>query len=92
MPKEVEKILYLDADIIVNCDIKELYNIDFEENVIVAVENSDLDNWEYNENIGLNRDNIYINAGVLLIDVKNIMWKMIINITQIYHVVSKTWL
>ena len=73
--EDIDRLLYLDCDIICNGSIHDLYNTDFEDNIIVACENlvkedySDL-NEKYNENIGLPKDNKYVNGGVLLIDVK----------------------
>ena len=33
VPKEVEKIIYLDADLIINTDLHELYNIDIKKTI-----------------------------------------------------------
>lgn len=70
LPDNIDKILYLDVDMIVNCDIRELYETSFDNNILVACENSDSANDIYNKNIGLPRDNVYVNAGMLLIDIK----------------------
>lgn len=70
LPNDIDRILYLDADIIVNCDIKELYDTSFENKILIACENSDSANHIYNENLGLPKDNLYVNAGMLLIDIK----------------------
>lgn len=35
--KSLDKILYLDGDLIVNCDIAEIYNIDLQDNFVAAV-------------------------------------------------------
>ena len=34
---EYDKVIYLDSDIVVNCDIAELYNKDMGDNIIGAV-------------------------------------------------------
>ena len=68
-----DKIIYLDCDTIINGDISKLYNIDLGNNVVGGVN----DPWdgleEYANSIGLNYKN-YINAGVLLINLKQ--WKL----------------
>lgn len=68
LPKNLDRILFLDADIICTDNIKDFYNTNFDGNVFVAVENFDIDNYKYNQRLKLPKDNIYINAGVLLIN------------------------
>lgn len=81
LPADVEKVLYLDVDTIVCDDIKKLYDINIDSNLLAAVCDriyekeeplSDLDNdWlEYIKN--QNIDHKYINSGVLLLNLKNI--------------------
>lgn len=62
---DAEKALYLDGDIIVNHDISWLYDVDLEDNLVWGVKTNVLKPWM--ENIQV--DN-YINAGVLLINIK----------------------
>lgn len=71
----VKKVIYLDCDVIVNSDIKKLYDIDLENNVIGAVAerlNSRMVSFGY-------PDNPYFNSGVLVIDLKKWISE---NITQ----------
>ena len=76
-PQEVNKIIYLDSDIIINGDIVELFKQDIENYVIGAVkdilEKEILDYWK-KEKI-----NSYFNAGILLINLKE--WRLN-NITE----------
>lgn len=59
------KIIYLDCDIIVNCDLADLYNIDLQGQVIAAVrERSEA----YIKKYFFRPISRYFNAGVLLID------------------------
>lgn len=73
--EKVDKLLYLDCDIIVNGDINELYDLDIGDNIIAGCKNmlckemSHL-NTVFNTNLNLPITNDYINAGVLLIDVE----------------------
>lgn len=65
----VDKILYLDTDIIINDDLKELWNINLKDNLVAGC----LDIFEGHSaktNVGLAKDDPYINAGVLLINLK----------------------
>lgn len=71
LPKSIDKILYIDVDIICRGSIKELYNTPLDGNIFGAVENVDPDvnflPW-INQRLGLDINNPYYNAGVLLID------------------------
>lgn len=75
LPEDVDRILYLDSDIICNGNIMDLYNEDFDNKLIIGCENmlpKNLQVWR-NRNITrleLPPDYIYINAGTLLINVK----------------------
>ncbi len=62
-----ERVLYLDCDTLILEDIYELYQCEFLQ-IIGAV--NDCRNFSYQRNLGIRRENVYINAGVLLIDLK----------------------
>lgn len=66
LPENVEKILYVDCDTIINGDISQLWEIDIDNNLVYGVK--DCISEFYKKNIGLNKDNIYVNAGVLLMN------------------------
>ena len=71
---DYKKVVYLDCDIIVNCDIAELYNTDMEGKGIAAsiglARQHDDDKYrDYIENIlGIKKEN-YFNAGILVFDI-----------------------
>ena len=67
LPKE-NKALYLDADIIVNGCLDELYNTEFNEYSLVGVRDLFIERKDYKKEIGFNKDDLYVNAGVLLFD------------------------
>lgn len=68
LPGEIEKILYLDCDTIINGSISELDKVDVSGKVFLGVK--DCIGKKYKENIGLKSNDVYINAGVLLINFK----------------------
>lgn len=70
LPKEVEKVLYLDCDTIVCGDIEHLEHYEMNGNVVCGVK--DCISKNYKKNIGLDAQSPYINAGVLLIDLKSL--------------------
>ena len=70
---DLEKVLYLDCDIVVNKDIKELYDCELDDYLIAAVpENFGDYNLAYKNNVrlGLSKNHRYFNAGVLLFNNK----------------------
>jgi len=66
LPKNLDKILYLDCDTIINDDISDIWDINVKENIFFGVK--DCISKAYKKNIGLNEDSVYVNAGVLLIN------------------------
>lgn len=77
IPNDVDRILYLDADILVNGSLKDIYNADFEGKLIGAVadnpylqKNKD----KYEGRLNINPNHIYFNAGVILFNLKLIRY------------------
>lgn len=75
LPKSLDKILWLDADIVLLADVSRLYDIDFDSKLYLACE--DLNNsspWleSHKINLGLGKDHVYFNSGVLLINLKEL--------------------
>ena len=68
MPIEIKKLLYLDCDTYICCNILDLMNIDFEGNMIAGIEDTMYPHMKIQ--IGLSELSRYINAGVLLINLE----------------------
>ena len=65
--KYADKVLYLDSDIIVNGSLKELFDIDIKDYYAFAVKDLYVNIYkEHKESIGIGKDRIYFNAGVIL--------------------------
>lgn len=71
LPKELERVLYLDCDIIINKSISELWQIDMKGKTIAALK--DAFSKQYRKNIDLQPHDIMFNSGVMLIDLDR--WK-----------------
>lgn len=73
LPDEVEKILYLDVDMLINKDLSELYNLEFEGSYYIACSDieANIDN-SNKERLDLPMDYNYVNSGMLLINVKKL--------------------
>ena len=69
LPKNVKKVIYLDCDTVVKSDLEPLYNSK-EANKYAVCGVKDCISGLYKKNIGLDKDSVYINAGVLLINVE----------------------
>ena len=72
---DVDRLLYLDPDIICQKNLEDLYNTDLGDNIIGACPNMLRDNTWYLkdiilENLHLPYETEYVNSGVLLIDMK----------------------
>lgn len=76
LPQEIKKIIYLDSDLIVNEDIENLWDIDIEENHLLAVQeqgkkllyvSSPCGLLNYKE-LGIDPTRKYFNSGVMVID------------------------
>lgn len=66
MPTDIHKILYLDCDIIVKDSIAKLDNFDTQDYAVSAVK--DCVSKQYKKKIGICKEDSYVNAGVLLMD------------------------
>lgn len=68
LPDEIDKVIYLDCDILVNNSLEELYNTNLGGYYCGGV--SDCVSKQHKIIIGINPQDIYINAGVMLISLK----------------------
>ena len=71
LAEDMERILYLDADMICTGDIEELYNLDFDDKIWVAAPDNGIQEKDLNR-LGLPLDYKYINSGMLLINLKKL--------------------
>ena len=79
LPEEVDRILYLDCDMIVNGRIDELYNCDIDNFALAGVLDEDYTSDSKYERLGIVGSKTYFNAGVLLINLA--YWRQH-NVTQ----------
>lgn len=68
LKNDINKVLYLDCDIIINQSIEDLWNIDIAEYYVGAVQ--DAVNAEIKNAVGVKKKESYFNSGVLLINLK----------------------
>ena len=73
IPEEVDRILWLDSDVIVNGDIGEFYRQSFNDKLYVAYKDVEQgDSAEKKAELGMPADAAYINSGVLLMNLTEI--------------------
>ena len=84
LPIIVERALWLDSDIIVNGDILEFYQQDMEGKYAVACKGC---NQSGVERLGLKKDHVYFNSGVILFNFNEI--RSSITIEKIYDCIKK---
>ena len=78
LPLNVERIMWLDADIVLCGSIREFYYQSFENNLIVACPDALWDDEEIvkiKDNLGLPKEHIYFNSGVLLLNIEELRKK-----------------
>ncbi|AUT03363.1 glycosyl transferase [Nostoc sp. CENA543] len=76
LPPEIDKAIYLDSDVIVRCSLQELWNLDIQDNYLLAIPDmgatyvsSPRGLINYQE-LGLAPDCKYFNSGVLVMNLK----------------------
>ena len=68
LPKTVDKVLYLDCDIIVNRSIWHLFDMEWDDYAVGAVPDMCTEWQEYYDRLGYERSEGYFNAGVLFMN------------------------
>lgn len=68
LSKDIDRVLYLDCDMIINSELTELWNYELGDNCIGAVQ--DQVSVNVKRSVGLSPDDKYFNSGLLLIDLK----------------------
>ncbi len=73
LPKDIDRVLYLDADTLVINSLKKFYETDFEGNLFIAATHIKKVLHKINEiRLDIKEDEPYINTGVLLINLKEL--------------------
>ncbi len=69
LPSNLDRILYLDPDIVVINSLEKLYNMDFEGNYFIAASHVNKSLHRINEyRLDMDKDSAYINSGVMLMN------------------------
>ena len=68
LPKDIDKVLYLDCDIVVNRPIGQLFDMEWEGYAVGAVPDMCTEWQEYYDRLGYDRNDGYFNAGVLFMN------------------------
>lgn len=88
LPEDVDRILYIDPDTVVINSLDELYNIDFQGNVIAAAPHTYGIMESVNQiRLNLKRKTRYVNAGVIMVDVN--AWRKLTTTEEIINFIAK---
>lgn len=68
LPKSIDRVMYIDCDMIIRHSLKEIWEMDMYNNYVMGAD--DCRSGAYRKNIGLKPNQIYINNGFLLINLK----------------------
>jgi len=69
LPKEIEKVIYIDCDTLVLGSLSKIWNMPMDGNYVMGAD--DCRGSAYRDNIGLEKKQIYINNGFILIDLQS---------------------
>ncbi|HPX32286.1 MAG TPA: glycosyltransferase family 8 protein [Erysipelotrichaceae bacterium] len=75
LPDTVDRILWLDADVIIFKDITDFYNQDFDEQLLIAcadVNHNRQDILNVKKEIGISQNHLYFNAGIILFNLEKL--------------------
>lgn len=67
---DLDKILYIDADLVINKNISQFYDMDISDYYVAGVEDYLIKTEKHKTKIGLTSEDVYINAGVLLMNLQ----------------------
>lgn len=74
LPQQIEKVIYLDCDLIIKGDLNQIWQLDLEDNYVLAVQDSWMpfakDGLLNYQQLGIEPSAKYFNAGVLVINIK----------------------
>ncbi len=83
----ISKALYLDADLVVNGSLTDLYNLNLKNFYCAGVKDSHIEKIGYKAQIGFSDSDLYINAGVLLLNLSAIRKDNIVE--KLFHNTKK---
>lgn len=73
LPSSLDRVLYLDSDIVVINNLREIYDTSFDGNYYIATSNVDCFFRKFNEiRLGMVADATYINSGVMMINLEEL--------------------
>ena len=73
LPQNVDRIIWLDADLVICGKMDKFYNQSFDGNLLIACPDASWKSEEINHiknNLGLNKEYVYFNSGVLLLNIE----------------------
>lgn len=73
LPKNIDRVLYLDTDIVVINRLDKLYNMNFGDNYFIAATHIKKMLHKFHEiRLGIDKDDVYVNTGVILMNLEEL--------------------
>ena len=95
LPESVERVLYLDPDILIRGSVEEFYYLPFDGNIMIAMPAPPQlndprcpDNRPHWQRLGLPEDTVYVNSGVLLMNLKG-MREHGFDVNSIFEIINE---
>ena len=88
LPETVDRILYIDCDLIVHNNIDELYNMNFEGNLFIAcTQICSFLQWFNRIRLSVGENHVYINTGVMVMNIKEL--RALIDADKIFKFIKR---
>lgn len=95
LPESAERVLYMDPDILVRGSVEEFYNLPFDDNMLIAMPDppqqmnpKNPDNRPHWQRLGLEENAVYVNSGVLLMNLK-LMRERNFDVNEIFKIIQE---
>lgn len=95
LPESADRVLYMDPDILVRGSVEEFYNLPFDDNMLIAMPDppqqmnpknpDDRPHWR---RLGLEENSVYVNSGVLLMNLK-LMRERNFDVNEIFEIIQQ---
>lgn len=70
LPKDLDRVLYLDTDMIITGSIREIYDLKFNNNLLMAVPDTSLGIENVKKNLHMKNSDVYVSVGTLLMNLE----------------------
>lgn len=95
LPESVDRVLYMDPDILIRGSVEEFYNLPFDDKLLIAMPDPPQindpkcpDNRPHWQRLGIEENSVYINSGVLLMNL-SLMREIKFDVNSIFEIINE---